>query len=215
LRSHFLHTHPQGAKGACEQALCWLREQLLDDQDAALVQTICTFESVRLSRVDLHTDWQGGWVPSAKLGAGLQFLKPARVKWHAYHDGGRFTDFVFGSGAILARLYNKGLQARQRHDDSYESLLAERNPDMFDPTRDVWRHEFQLRREGTTGFRLYTEPDADDDEATIEAELAAEDPPHLGTLPRFFRYQDNAAHSRRSHYRPEAPPPRPVARSGP
>ncbi len=190
LRSHFLHTHPHGAKGACEEALCWLREQLLYDQDAALVQASCTFESVRLSRVDLHADWQGGWVPSAELGAGLQFIKPARVKWHAYHDGGTFTGFVFGSGSILARLYNKGLQAHQRHDDSYGALLAVRNPDTFDSARDVWRLEFQLRREGTTGFRLYTEPDADDDEATIEAELAAEELPHLGTLPRFFRYQD-------------------------
>jgi len=190
LRSHFLHTHPQGAKGACEEALCWLREQLLSDQDAALVQASCTFESVRLSRVDLHADWQGGWVPSAELGAGLQFMKLAPVKWHAYHDGGTFTGFVFGSGSILARLYNKGLQARQRHDDSYEALLAERNPDTFDPTHDVWRLEFQLRREGTTSFRLYTEPGAEDDEATIEAELAAEDLPHLGTLPRFLRYQD-------------------------
>ena len=76
-------------------------------------------------------------------------------------------------------------------------LLAAGDPDTCDPTCDVWRHEFQLRREDTTGFRLYTEPDAEDDKATIEAELAAEDLPHLGTLPRFFRYQDNGAHSRR------------------
>jgi hypothetical protein len=135
-------------------------------------------------------DWQGGWVPAAELGEGLQFIKPARVKWHAYHDGGTFTGFVFGSGSVLARIYNKSLQARQRHDDAYPALLAERNPDTFNPTRDVWRLEFQLRREGTTGFRLYTQPDVDDDDATIEAELAAEDLPHLGTLPRLFRYED-------------------------
>jgi hypothetical protein len=190
LRSHFLHTHPDGPAGACAEALCWIRERLLDDQDAALVRDACSFETVRLSRLDLHADWQGGWLPTAELGPGLHFLKPARVKWHAHHDGGTFTGFVFGSGAILARIYNKGLQARQRHDDSYEALLAERDPDTFDLTRDVWRLEFQLRREGTTGFRLYTEPDADDDEAAIEAELAAEDLPHLGTLPRLFRYQD-------------------------
>jgi hypothetical protein len=97
---------------------------------------------------------------------------------------------VFGSGALLARIYNKSLQARQRHDDAYAALVAERTPDTFDPARDVWRLEFQLRREGTTGFRLYTEPDSEDDEATIEVELAAEELPHLGTLPRFFHYQD-------------------------
>src|SRR5258708_6781290 len=189
LRSHFLHTHPHGAKGACEEALCWLCEQLLYDQDAALVQASCAFESVRLSRMDLHADWQGGWVPSAELGGSLRFLKPARVKWHAYHDGGTFTGFVFGSGAILARIYHKSLQARQRNDDAYPALLAAQNPETFDPAADVWRLEFQLRRQGATGFRLYAEPDAEDDEETIQAELAAEELPHLGTLPRFFRYQ--------------------------
>jgi hypothetical protein len=190
LRSHFLHTHAQGPRGACEEALCWLREQLLYDQEVALVQASCSFETVRLSRVDLHADWQGGWVPTAELGDGLQFIKPARVTWHAYHDGATFTGFVFGSGTILARLYNKSLQARHRHDEAYAALAAERNPATFDPTCDVWRLEFQLRREGAIGFRLSAEPDADDDEATIEAELSAEELPHLGTLPRFFRYHD-------------------------
>jgi hypothetical protein len=190
LRSHFLHMHSGGPRGACEEALCWLREQLLYDQEEALVQSSCTFETVRLSRVDLHADWQGGWAPSAELGEGLRFIKPARVTWQAYHDGATFTGFAFGSGSLLARIYNKSLHARQRHDDAYAALVAERNPDAFDPALDVWRLEFQLRREGTTGFRLYTEPDANDDEATIEAELAAEELPHLGTLPRFFRYQD-------------------------
>jgi len=33
LRSHFLHTHPQGPQAACEEALCWLRSHLLYDQD--------------------------------------------------------------------------------------------------------------------------------------------------------------------------------------
>jgi hypothetical protein len=190
LRSHFLHTHPRGPRGACEEALCWMREHLLDDQDHEAVREKVSFEAMRLSRVDVHADWQGGWLPSEELGSSLQFIKPARVKWHAYHDGGTFTGFVFGSGAILARIYDKGLQARQRSDDAYFALLSARNPTRFDPEQAVWRLEYQLRREGATGFRLYTPPDVDDEDATIEAELSAEDLPHLGTLPRFFAYQD-------------------------
>jgi hypothetical protein len=50
----------------------------------------------------------------------------------------------------------------------------------------VWRLEFQLRREATKGFKLYASPEEDDDEAEIEAELAAEELQHIGTLPRFF-----------------------------
>jgi hypothetical protein len=191
LRSHFLHTHPRGPMGACEEALCWIREQLLSDQDDQAVREQVSFEAVRLSRVDVHADWQGGWLPSAELGSSLQFIKPARVKWHAYHDGGTFTGFVFGSGSILARIYDKSRLARQRSDDAYFALLGERSPTRFDPEQAVWRLEYQLRREGATGFRLYTPPDVDDDDATIEAELSAEDLPHLGTLPRFFAYQDS------------------------
>ena len=29
LRSHFLHAHPSGARGAVEEALCWTRDMLL------------------------------------------------------------------------------------------------------------------------------------------------------------------------------------------
>jgi hypothetical protein len=189
LRSHFLHTHGLGPQGACEEALCWVRDQLLFDQNDDVVRSACSYDTARLSRVDLHADWQSGWIPSAELGDRLRFIKPARVKWHAFHDGSTFTGLVFGSGAILARIYNKSVQARQRTDDAYGALLRARRPAFLDADGAVWRLEFQLRREGTTGFRLYTAPDIDDDEATIEAELSAENLPHLGTLPRFFRHQ--------------------------
>jgi hypothetical protein len=68
------------------------------------------------------------------------------VKWHAFTDGTTFTGFVFGSGSVLARIYNKSYQARQKLDDAYFALLAERNPATFDPTQDVWRLEFQQKR---------------------------------------------------------------------
>src|SRR6185369_10504005 len=74
--------------------------------------------------------------------------------------------------------------------EAYLALLSERKPDAFDLHGDIWRLEFQLRREGTTGFRLYREPDAGDDADTIDAELAAEDLPHIGTLPRLFTHMD-------------------------
>jgi len=190
LRSHFLHTHPGGPRGACEEALSWVREHLLSDQDDASLRAHVSFDAMRLSRVDVHADWQGGWQPAAEVGDALRFIKPSRVKWHAYHDGGTFTGFVFGSGAVMARVYEKSLQARQRSDDAYFALLSARSPTRFDPEQAVWRLEYQLRREGATGFRLYAPPDIDDDDAMIEAELSAEDLPHLGTLPRFFAYQD-------------------------
>jgi hypothetical protein len=60
LRSHFLHAHPDGSQGACEEALRWIRSHLLYDQDERTVHTLASWSTVRLSRVDLHADWQGG-----------------------------------------------------------------------------------------------------------------------------------------------------------
>jgi hypothetical protein len=83
LRSHCLHTHLEGPKGTYEEALCWVREHLLYDLDATLVRQSVSFEAARLSRVDLHADWQGGLVPSPALvgpDVGRACIKPARVK---------------------------------------------------------------------------------------------------------------------------------------
>jgi hypothetical protein len=188
LRSLFLHTHPEGPRGACEEALCWVRDQLLYDQDETVVRSAVSFEGVKLSRADLHLDWQGGWVPSPS-DAG-NFVKPARVKSQTYSDGTTFTGMAFGRGALMARIYRKGLEARERNNEAYFALLSERAPADFRLHADVWRLEFQLRREGAKGFKLYREPDTEDDEQAIEAELSAEDLPHIGSLPRFFAYMD-------------------------
>src|SRR5262249_4096972 len=64
LLSHFLHAHPEGPQGACKEALCWIRNQLLYDQNERTIHALVSFNAVRLSRVDLHADWQGGWVPT-------------------------------------------------------------------------------------------------------------------------------------------------------
>jgi hypothetical protein len=188
LRSLFLHTHPEGARGACEEALCWIRDQLLYDQDEKTLRSAVSFEGVKLSRADLHIDWQGGWAPS--VADADNFVKPARVKSQIYHDGTTFTGMAFGRGALMARIYRKSLEARERNNEAYFALLSERAPQDLHLHTDVWRLEFQLRREGTKGFRLYCEPNVDDDEHTIEAELAAENLPHIGTLPRFFAHMD-------------------------
>ncbi len=188
LRSLFLHTHPEGAKGACEEALCWVRDQLLYDQDEAMIRRTVSFEGVKLSRVDLHIDWQGGWEPTPADAP--NFVKPARVKWQVYNDGTTFTGIAFGRGALMARVYRKSLEAREKSNEAYLALLSERKPQEFDLHGEIWRLEFQLRREGATGFRLYREPDAGDDADVIEAELSAEDLPHIGALPRLFAYLD-------------------------
>src|SRR5690349_10654838 len=62
MRSHALHTHPEGAAGACEAALVWVRSHLYADQFVAAKDTI-SFTAAKISRADIHIDWQGGYAP--------------------------------------------------------------------------------------------------------------------------------------------------------
>ncbi len=198
LRSFFLHTHEEGAHGAVDASLAWICQHLLADQDAKLVQALCTWETVTPSRFDLHIDWQGGFAPTFDTGEVDRFVKPRRVQWHPFFEGNRCTGYRFGSGnPILARLYNKSLERRARHDESYFALLAARDPLAFNPHEDVWRLEFQVRREGMTSFHLapatgdeLAEETGEDLDAQIEAELSAEEVPHLATFPKLFTHRD-------------------------
>jgi hypothetical protein len=58
--------------------------------------------------------------------------------------------------------------------------------DVFVPEQDVWRLEFELKREGAKGFRLYSPPEREDPDEDVEAEMGAEELQHIGALPRFF-----------------------------
>jgi hypothetical protein len=192
LRSHALHTHPGGPQGACEAALAWVREQLFADQAERLPPGAISLATAKLSRADIHIDWQGGYAPSLS-GASDElrcFIRPGKTKWAFHGQGLHPTGYSFGKGNIQARLYNKTRETAEKANDAYAALLTARNGDAYDPDQDVWRLEFQLRRDGAKGFKLYAPPEEDDDEAEIEAELAAEDLQHIGTLPRVFARMD-------------------------
>jgi hypothetical protein len=193
LRSHFLHAHLSGTRGAVEEALCWVREILLYDARESDRQAT-TFDAVSVSRVDLHIDWQGGFVPSYSAGEDRRFIRPRRTLWHPFNEGNTCLGYRFGSGRpLMARLYNKTAERKKRHDESYGVLLQEHTSAHgipFDSEVDVWRLEFELHREAVTSLKLAPESDAEDTDADIEAELSAEELPHVGTLPKLFAHLD-------------------------
>jgi len=193
LRSHFLHAHPSGSRGAIEEALCWTRDLLLYDARESDRQAT-TFANVSVSRVDLHIDWQGGFVPSYSVGEERRFIRPRRTLWHPFNEGNTCLGYRFGSGKpLMARLYNKTAERKKRHGESYGVLIQEHSAALgipYDPEVDVWRLEFELHREAVTSLKLAPESDAEDTDADIEAELSAEDLPHVGTLPKLFAHLD-------------------------
>src|SRR5215813_13442390 len=81
MRSHALHTHPEGAPGACEAALAWVRSHLYSDQFVAAKGAI-SFSAAKISRADIHIDWQGGYAPALNnLSEELRcYIRPGRVK---------------------------------------------------------------------------------------------------------------------------------------
>jgi hypothetical protein len=187
MRSHALHTHPEGAASACEAALAWVRTHLYADQFTEAKDAI-SFSSAKISRADIHIDWQGGYAPAlSNLSEELCcFIRPGRVKGALYFQGGAATGIQFGRSQVLARLYNKTLETKEKDNDAYAELLTARCGDAFNPEQDVWRLEFELKREGAKGFRLYAPPEEEDPDEEVEAEMSAEELQHIGTLPRFF-----------------------------
>jgi hypothetical protein len=187
MRSHALHTHPDGAAGACEAALAWVRTHLYADQMVAAKDAI-SFSAAKISRADIHIDWQGGYAPQlGHLSEELYcFIRPGRVKGALYFQGSSATGIQFSRSQVVARLYNKTLETKEKGNEAYAELLTARCGETFDPKEDVWRLEFELKREGAKGFRLYAPPEEDDPDEEVEAEMSAEELQHIGTLPRFF-----------------------------
>jgi hypothetical protein len=196
MRSHALHTHPEGAAGACAAALAWVRSHLYADQFVAAKDAI-SFSAAKISRADIHIDWQGGYAPAlSNLSEELHcFIRPGRVKGALYFQGGAATGIQFGRSQVVARLYNKTLESKEKGNEAYAELLTAHCGEAFDPELDVWRLEFELKREGAKGFRLYAPPEEEDPDEEVEAEMSAEELQHIGTLPRFFaRMEDLFLH---------------------
>jgi hypothetical protein len=76
------------------------------------------------------------------------FVKRVHADVGRYSVDGKVNGLTIGKSLVMARIYNKTVQAKKAHADWYPTLLQERNGATYDPEQAVWRLEFQLRREG-------------------------------------------------------------------
>jgi hypothetical protein len=111
-------------------------------------ETVC-------SRVDIYADFQG-WVPRSEDYDHF-ITRSRRNTCHSvvHYDGRRFTGFTFGRDAMVARLYDKGLEIVHSGKDWMREVWGGR----LDPTAPVWRLEFQLRRDVLAECSLTTPED--------------------------------------------------------
>lgn len=113
-------------------------------------------ESWQLSRVDLCSDFQG-WTPT--LEDVDNFCRPPRLKWSPICAGDSMQTLNMGNrGAIFMRLYDKKREIVEASGKSwFEDLWSQ--TEGYDPGADVWRLEFQLRREPLKSFQRAGGPD--------------------------------------------------------
>src|SRR5690348_4158345 len=138
MRSHALHTHPGGAAGACEAALAWVRTHLYADQLAAAKDAI-SFTAARVSRADIHIDWQGGFAPTlSNVAEELRcFIRPGKVKGALHFQGNTANGYQFGRSQVVARLYNKSIETKEKGNEAYLELLSARCREAFNPELEV------------------------------------------------------------------------------
>ena len=154
--------------------MAWVRSHIYADQIVAAKDAI-SFSAAKISRADIHIDWQGGYAPSlSDLSEELRcFIRPGRVKGALYFQGGAATGIQFGRSQVVARLYNKTVETKEKGNEAYAELLTARCGEAFDPEQDVWRLEFERNREGAKGFRLYAPPEEEDPDEEVKAEMSA------------------------------------------
>ncbi len=118
-----------------------------------LLERFGDFAPTCTSRLDLAVDFQG-WVPTA---ADMENIV-CRASYHGEHGhNGQTETYQFGSDALVVRIYNKTKEL-QKSNKLY--LVGEwSDAKHYDPERDVWRFETQLRRQGLQSFGV-KEPDA-------------------------------------------------------
>ena len=113
--------------------------------------------SLTASRVDLYVDSQG-WQPQREDFP--RFVCRAQRKTEFETDrqthtrGRRLSGFVFGRGAIVARIYDKTLELAVRGETWPQVIWEGAQPD-----RPVWRVELQFRRPALKAFGLRTVAD--------------------------------------------------------
>jgi hypothetical protein len=63
------------------------------------------------------------------------FIQPGRVKGALYFQGGAATGIQFGRSQVVARLYNKTLETKEKGNEAYAKLLTACCGETFNPLR--------------------------------------------------------------------------------
>ncbi len=106
---------------------------------------------IKVSEIHLAKDIQGYEFSTFDFHR-IKTLSKTKTIFHndissEFYFGNRFTGFSIGKGDELLRIYNKTTEINQKKEKAFIQVLSWNYKDNFNPNRNVWRIEFQLRRE--------------------------------------------------------------------
>jgi hypothetical protein len=109
---------------------------------------------LQVSRLDLHSDWQGLWIEAEERQNFVGYANRRAL----YEVDEALSGLNIGTrgGALYARIYDKTREVEQTGHDWWFELWGER----FDPDRPVLRVEFEFSRDGLREFAIDTPEDA-------------------------------------------------------
>ena len=106
--------------------------------------------SLHVSRLDLHSDWQGIDIRADERQNFVTYSNRRAL----YEVDDELSGLVFGKrgGALLARIYDKTRQAHEKGDDWWPDVWGP----AYDPERKVMRVEYEFSRAGLKEFGVDT-----------------------------------------------------------
>lgn len=128
-----------------ETTVLWARNLL----DALGIDAV-----LNVSRLDLHSDWQGFWIEPDERSNFVTYSD----KRSLYEVGEALSGLNFGKrgGALYARIYDKTRESEGKGDDWWPDVSGPR----FDPEQRVLRIEFEINRDGLREFGVHAPEDA-------------------------------------------------------
>ncbi|ADG93349.1 hypothetical protein Arnit_1695 [Arcobacter nitrofigilis DSM 7299] len=116
-----------------------------------LIQNFLLNYHVKVSEIHLAKDIQGYEFCTFDFHR-VKTLSKTKTIFHndissEYYFGNRFTGFSVGKGDEMLRVYNKTVEITQKKQKAFIEVLKWANNPDFDNKKNVWRLEFQLRRE--------------------------------------------------------------------
>jgi len=128
-----------------ETLVLWVRNLL----DAAGIDA-----TLGVSRLDLHSDWQGIWIDAEERSSFVTYSDKRAL----YEVSEELSGLNHGQrgGAVYSRIYDKTRESNKEGTDWWPELWGDR----FDPEQRVLRVEFEFSRDGLREFAIDTPEDA-------------------------------------------------------